>query len=750
MKEDDGLNINRIDFPCLKYIISGLNTEDDLLDFGVFFSRIFGHEGLTLEQISFEYEARIPQINNAGLDCYSLSGEKLSPSEFLVRTNTIRGLTKETCSEYCKRRIGRDYGNNICKCCRYFGKANEFENEEYALIRYACTDRNCFSALRRYIGSAKCVFRAMVDIAADIDYPHPITMSVTHTLFSQLQKEKDFFSDEGMEKRLRSDQLFNHFTCKMKDSDPEVMRVMSDYPKLGAVIYNTLIDKVMSAEDYNDSQINVTIDKIVKSRGKGRNPQKKDLLDGQMDFLSEAAQIIAEKQAESTEKKTVMRTEDTNSEEPKTEEPKAEEVAQPSPENVIELSDVEEEESAEEPITEEQTMDECTDEQATEGRTIDEPVGEPLPTHGDPLNDLSEMPLYVPIVWKDFLDKIPSYSDNESYAYGYVSKDKLLIYEIFICEGEYYMVFYAGHQYYKQSCENIPKSFMSLLLSKTVLKISWQSFLSYSIVKKKGYCINNIFGIVENYFRAYPNIKYGGYKDTLSRMYDLSIFRGQDMITGSLIASEMLSYMPSYYGIYERLFISDPGSYVECLGLSYLRNINLVSEETLFSIDINGRYVFNDNYETSVLREGNFLSYVINCPGMDSEEKKRTLEYVLSSLRHYFRKFNVQLIRFSSDGITLFCDDYTYDAVKTIIRMRLDEYASVNGISNFNHFSDHMHCTPENVTANIRELPTPYSLRSMQDMFTTTYDKVSVSPDKVRVSKPVGGSTRQKEVFPKG
>ena len=375
------------------------------------------------------------------------------------------------------------------------------------------------------------------------------------------------------------------------------------------------------------------------------------------------------------------------------------------------------------------------------------------------VDDERELPLYIPIARQSYIDSLPRISDYITvFIQEAVSKGNM-IYEVVRTARSVYFIIYSQQtrRFYQEDANQITSQIQGIFASKAIQKITWQSFLSYSLLKRYGVCIQNIHSIFSAFTIENPSQRYGGYGQAMSVYAPM-----HEVVYGELTGSKRIDLYLLYMPYYAR--IMDSQSYIfesnlitkqlyeyfqEYMGISYLRSNNFNNKDYLFTINVDCRYEFSEEPVDKPLRPGYLLSYAINCPELDAPKKKKIFEtlFLQITMMRYFRRYNIQICNLGSDNTTLFCEEYAFDALKTFIRMALDRYAVENNIADFSYVSDVRHVVPEGVSDSADETRYPPDLLSAQDHLISMHDKITVGDDRVRVSRP-SSIKRQTETFP--
>lgn len=728
--------MDKIDIPCLKYIVDRVEEPTQLGGFRAFFCKVLSYDQiLQTEQLSQEYICKVSAINGNLVDMFEFNGMSSDPSVFLS-PDAVTPLSS-SCSKYCEGILGE--GVNICSICpRNSGVyLNEFEDEEYALLKFAVQSAENAAFLKNSIGSSQSIFKTMVDLAADIDSEHPILIDLNKYLYFEICGSSVFFNEEDVRERFMG-KVLNHVFSKMSKGNKEITAFFSTREQVLKAVYSMVIDNILSAKDLSSGQVGELIDTIVKTRGKGRG-KKKDKSTVQTDTLnfisSYKSPVIT------PEKKEII---DETAAGIIKEPPEHRGQSEKSAETGDTAEVTEQIESSEAPVM---VYPELTQEPNIDKNLV--------------IDDDRELPLYIPYVSKDFLLTLPDYEVyRESVLQEIVNMGEIVFECVRASDGIFILIHSSNNRtFVKVDYRKIDSALLGVFKSKSILKITWQVFLVYSLIKGYGVGCQNMYSIFSAFTLQNPNIRFGGYADIISRYIDLS---GVGPITGELTGSKLaelyLICMPYYNRIRSAqmfYFETNPSAkryyelYLEYLGISYLRGNNFKVKDHLFYIDVNCKVVFTEDPVQAPLHSGYLLSYAINSPEMGREQKERLFEYLMLEIanRGYMRKFNIQLSYMSADTLVLFCENYVFDAVKTFVRMVLDKYAVEHKTKSLTYVIDVRHVSPDQQEGTVTDVAYPASLRGAQDMLITPHDSVNVHKDRVRVKRK-GGTKKQKETFP--
>ena len=751
--------MEKLETICIKYLVERISSDDELLSFCIFFFSIMSAEGLSIEQMGVEYQSRVPLCNSAGYDMYTLENVSMDADRLMERASLEGAGQNRPCYKYCREILG-DNDCEICSICPRTGLSykNDFENEEYALLKYAIGSSSNFITLSNMVDRSKCIFRASTDIVSDLSMPSPVIIPLAKIFFYQIKGSKTFFNKDTMEERLRHDIAESHFWSRVFKLHPQAKDVLTSNDKLREVVYGTFVSNILSAKDINEDGASEIIDRIVKAHGAGRNKtvakKASKGMENQFDLLD-----MVREQAEKAESHE----------------------ADPAEPNAVEGSDTEDSKEQMPVVTdvepEDKTIYELENEapsmlveaenEAQERHIInnsdndDEPdnaVEAPEPEDNKPMDNERGGLLNIPQVAKSTLEAMPSYREIETVAVKGVLKDGAISVEVVAYKDERYLLIYlySDRLYIISETGNMQDTLRAILADKRIVIYTWQPYMVYALARLNNITIQNIKSILSIYFEVCVGRKCTGYKCVMQE-YVKAVQAMNQLNTGDRQSELYLMYMPYYPLVYQELYRKIPGGKVsmrriikdELLGCSYLRERNFNQSDVLFEIDEYGRYIYNQEYDISVKNFGRLLSYGINCIKMSNEDKRELFWKLLYALhgKGYFRKFNLQIVRIGEDSITLFCEEYIYDALKTNIRMFIDKAAQNYSDTSFECLSEHRHLAPEGMEGKMNEIAHPRSMQTAQDMLATIHDSVTVKDERIKIKKRTA-SGKQKETFP--
>ena len=518
--------MTRLDIPCLKYLIDRVRTDDDLSAFCAFFIKILSSEGLTQDQMAAEYVSKVPQHNSSGISMYSVGGEKQDAITLIQRGAMWEGAPVTPCFKYCKN-ILKDNYCDICKTCAKYGRSycNDFEKEEYALLKYASSTKENLIQVESWVRGSKCIFRTRSDIVADLDYLKPVVVPITLAYFNQLKKSVSFFQISDLSDRLKSGVVVTHFWSRLYKLAPEAEEVIGKFDRLKEVVYGTLVNNILSANDITEDIGAEIINTMISTHGSGRNinksQQEDSSLNGQIDILSifeqSEASDIRDKNTEHTEKDDSAPGQDINDNGSLPFDVSANDIIIP----VVGSAKINKNDSITVPTEpddnyREKSLPDIEDTSETnEGESYPDNIPEELfvnqkdtvysNTSSDikpVMQDISENLLYIPDTWPDFISHFTPYIEYENNILESIDSDRLMQFDIIRSDGSYYILIYDTRRsdivYAREDI--LPESLKAVFASRKILKVTWQPFYVYSMLKSYCICVRNIYSLLLSYF----------------------------------------------------------------------------------------------------------------------------------------------------------------------------------------------------------------------------------------------------------
>lgn len=332
------------------------------------------------------------------------------------------------------------------------------------------------------------------------------------------------------------------------------------------------------------------------------------------------------------------------------------------------------------------------------------------------------------------------YDELESDIFVSVQKSKRLPIEVVYDENRvsYVILFIRslGKFAYCPVDNGIPNTLIAIMQKKSVVKICYQPYFLYSIFRIHGINITGVYSMCSVDTILHPNAVLCNYSDFF-RMFDVSMKEMARADTGFAEFDTLLENMQKYILIqamqsrehYEKDALEKGYSKDEVLGTSFLRAINLKSDDYLFELEPNGNIVYNTKFEPAAKADGFFVTYSLACDDLNNTSVSELFLDALCNLseKGRLRKFNIQLVTMINNTMVLFIGENEYELITTMLQKYFNEYSS-------NRFKRHVkfdlsvsheriYCNTEK-GAKRPQLPRNYE--QAMDLLITTNDTVTV------------------------
>lgn len=331
------------------------------------------------------------------------------------------------------------------------------------------------------------------------------------------------------------------------------------------------------------------------------------------------------------------------------------------------------------------------------------------------------------------------YDELESEIFVSVQKSKRLPVEVIYDENRVsYVVLFIrslGKFAYCPVDNSIPNTLVAIMMKKSVVKICYQPYFLYSIFRIHGINISGVYSMCSVDTILHPNAVLCSYADFF-RVYDVNIKEVALADTGFVEFDTLLENMQKYILIQaiqsrehcEKDSLENGNSKDEVLGTSFLRAINLKSDDYLFELEPSGNIVYNAKFEPAAKTDGFFVTYSLACDGLNSISISDLFLKALCDLsaKGRIRKYNIQLVTMINNTMVLFIGENEYELITTLLQKYFNEYSS----SFKNHVKFDLSVSHERIYCNTEkdakrpQLPRNYE--EAMDLLITTNDTVTV------------------------
>lgn len=369
--------------------------------------------------------------------------------------------------------------------------------------------------------------------------------------------------------------------------------------------------------------------------------------------------------------------------------------------------------------------------------------------------------IYNIVIRRDVLKNYASpYKSVEMEAFSGLQKAKRLPVEVvFDDSGAAYLFMFLrtmGQYAYCPIDNDIPNSLIAILLSKNIIKICYQPYFLYSLLRLYDVRVCGVYSICTMDNLLHPDAVIGMYGEFF-HVFDEHFKNIPAADTGFPDFDELLVDMQKYIYVHAIQTRADFDKYIyvkhhsrdEVLGSSFLRIINLKSNDYLFQLNNDGQIIYNPNYDQVARHDGFFVTYSVSAddvPGFELSEVYLDALYELS-IKGRFRKYNIQLITISATAMVLFIGESEYELLTTALQKYFNRFAQLNHLERFelNVSHERVYCkTPKGA----KQRQTPKTYEQAMDMLITTNDSVSVSPSHVVKRSKVKRKRQTKQFDP--
>lgn len=353
--------------------------------------------------------------------------------------------------------------------------------------------------------------------------------------------------------------------------------------------------------------------------------------------------------------------------------------------------------------------------------------------------DESDLIFNIVVNKKTFKNYANSYKSKESEVFTALQKSKRLPLEVIHDEnGAAYLFMFIramGQFVYCPIEQRMPNSIIAILLSKSVVKICYQPYFLYSLLRIYDIRVCGVYSICTVDSLLHPEAQIAYYNDFFG-VYAGDFPNITPVDTGFQEFDSLILNMQKYILIHARQTRSpfDKLEYVkrhsrdEVLGSSFLRIINLKTNDYLFSLEPSGKIVYNQNFEQQARHDGFFVTYSVGAEDIGElalNDLYLDALYELSN-KGRFRKYNIQLVTMTRTAMVLFIGESEYELITTAIQKFFNRYALTHRMEKFelNVAHQRIYCKTQK-GAKQGQIPRTYE--QAMDLLITTNDTVSVN-----------------------
>lgn len=251
------------------------------------------------------------------------------------------------------------------------------------------------------------------------------------------------------------------------------------------------------------------------------------------------------------------------------------------------------------------------------------------------------------------------------------------------------------HKFYYGEFACLHRRLKEILVYKSICKVCYQPYYLYSLSKLYAVPARNVYSIFSAHIAITGFNVSMTYQDIIE-MYTCGK-RFEQMVENVPVLNNFIGGLPLYETIYRNLkqivdkapslqkkiarsFLLD-----EVNGTSYMRCINFMDSDLLFTFCKDGTIQYNDNYVKKVKRNGALVTYVIENTDYTRTARRNVYETLLADLAKAgrIRKLNIQLVMLTGDILMLFIGANGFELLDTTIKIMFSKFATDNGIDSF-------------------------------------------------------------------
>lgn len=704
--------------PCYKYIAKNLSSPNDRYVFSRhFFEKLStSHVDIT-ESIMLYSSLSMPA--SVGKP-YSYNEEELSPAEYYKIIMDLSDIPAVSCPQFYKAQLNPNNQNNLCHICNLSKSCKTANYEtECAIMKYIISSRE--NLVRFDNLGVKNVFKSVYDIASEIDFNMPAVVPLLKTAYSVICSIPDeVYATNDIRTRLEG--LVGKITVEAT-KNPNVRDVQMSNHKSLPVAWELVISDILSAKDLNYDEVCAEVSKVdlVGSKKKKANKKKNDIV--QENPLFDLLLSPSHNDENSIEKDNHFdhsQTIDTSESNPIT----------PEEAGTLNATSIIAKEDSETHISK---------------------YSVPAIDEGDLIYNLT-------VNKNTFKHYSYSYKSKEDEIFKIIQKSRRLPLEVIYDEkGFAYLFMFVraiGKFFYCPIDKNIPNSLIAILLSKSVIKICYQPYFLYSLLRLYDIRICGVYSICTMDKLLHPEAQIAYYRDYFN-VYAGDFVNLKPVDTGFDEFDTLIQNLQKYILIqakqtrctfdaskYNKMHSRD-----EVLGSSFLRILNLKLNDYLFSLAADGSFIYNREFELIARHDGFFVTYSVGAEDLDIKELPDIYLdalYELSS-KGRFKKYNIQLVTITDTAMTLFIGESEYELITTVLQKHFNRYALINHIEKFelNVAHQRVYCNSKRNPLQ-RQLPRTYE--QAMDLLITTNDSISVDETHV-VKREQVKRKRQTQLF---
>ncbi len=349
------------------------------------------------------------------------------------------------------------------------------------------------------------------------------------------------------------------------------------------------------------------------------------------------------------------------------------------------------------------------------------------------------------------------YSEYEAKVFKSIMKSQILPCEIvFDDSSSAYLLIYVRPMrtfFYIPIDSDMPKTIQACMKSASVRKICYQPYYLYSLFRIYDVRLRNVFSLASADRVMHPDVMLCTYMDFFKVFHNT--FEATEISTG-VDELDCLLYNMQGYILIQAMFdrsiksqtaLADMFAVDEVLGTSFLRIINLKSNDYLFELKADGVIEYNKELDYVARHDGFFVSYTVgvdDAPGIKREELYMGALVELSKKGRIY-KFNIQLVTITGNTMVLFIGIDAYELLSTALQKYFNHYAIKHKLERFDLDIAHQRVYANSSDRNIKKVILPNTLDDALDLLVTGNASVTVSEDRIVKRTKSGKNKRTKQ-----
>lgn len=288
--------------------------------------------------------------------------------------------------------------------------------------------------------------------------------------------------------------------------------------------------------------------------------------------------------------------------------------------------------------------------------------------------------------------------ENADFVTVSVARDQMISLECMQDEhGSHVLLIWVPiyQKFYYAYFTSLHRRLKEILAYKSIRKVCYQPYYLYSLSKIYAVPARNVYSIFSVHTAC------TGFNVSMTYRDIIEMYTGgrrfERMVGNIPIRNEFMGGLPFYDNICHNLTQIVNGASAlkdkvasaflldEANGVSYMRCINFVDDELLFSFQKDGTLKYNDNHVKQVKRDGALVTYVIENSNYSHEARREVYLHVLTELAKTgrFRKLNIQLVMLTGDIMMLFIGANGFELLDTTIKVMFSKFATDGHIDSF-------------------------------------------------------------------